>query len=139
MLMGKVEYKKRQASETGNNYQIKSKMRIGLLAYSSDTGLGYQTREFYKHFPCAKVLIADLSKYNGMPLDHSWCTTEHKICDGFPSDGDCEWLVTDVDLVFVCETPLNYSLFTMASIRGVKTVQQFNYEFFDYFENPYSP
>lgn len=114
-------------------------MKIALLAYSSNTGLGYQTREFYENIPCEKVLISDLSSFNGMPVDHSWCKTTYRVCNGFPSDEDCQWLVDSVDILFVCETPLNYDLFTRAAIKGVKVVQQFNYEFFDYFGNKYLP
>ncbi len=114
-------------------------MKIGLLAYSSNTGLGYQTRDFYKNIKCAKVLIADLSDLNKMDIDHSWVKGDFRISKGIPSNDLCEWLVDDMDIVFVCETPLNYHLFTHARSKGVKTVQQLNYEFLEHLTNPKLP
>lgn len=113
-------------------------MKIGLLACSSQTGLGYQTRDFYNNIKCDKVLIYDISKLNKMPTDHTWAF-QPRVCEGIPSNDDCEWLVDGMDIVFVCETPLNYHLFEYANKKGVKVVQQYNYEFLDYFKNPNLP
>lgn len=108
-------------------------MKIGLLAYSSNTGLGYQTRDFARYLKPEKILISDLSVFNQMETDHSWAF-QPRVCNGFPSDTDCEWLVDGMDVVFVAETPLNYHLFEYAKKKGVKTVQQLNPEFWEYFE-----
>lgn len=113
-------------------------MKIGLLAYSTNTGLGYQTWEFYKHMNPDKVLLVDLSQFNKMPTNHERFPNS-KICEGIPKKSDCEWLVNGMDLVFVCETPLNYYLFEYASKMGVKTIQQYNYEFLDYFRDSTLP
>jgi glycosyltransferase involved in cell wall biosynthesis len=113
-------------------------MKIGLLAYSSQTGLGYQTRDFYKHFGCHKVLIPDLSVFNGMPVNHSWCP-DARVCFGYPQNDDCEWLVDGSDIIFICETPLNYHLIEYANTKGVPVVNQYNFEFCDYLTNPYLP
>lgn len=109
-------------------------MKIGLLACSSNTGLGYQTRDFYKHMNPSKTLIYDISKLNGMPTDHSWAF-QPRVCEGIPSNADCEWLVDGMDAVFVCETPLNFHLFGYARKSRVKTVLQYNYEFLNYFRD----
>jgi len=117
-------------------------MKIGLLAYSTNTGLGYQTEEFYKNMKPAKVLIADLSKHNGVETHHERfhqpridpCTSKSLL-----SDESCEWLVDGMDAVFICETPLNYYLFEYANRKGVKTILQYNYEFLDYFNKPELP
>lgn len=114
-------------------------MKIGLLACSSLTGLGYQTHEFYKNMKPDKVLVYDLSMLNGMPTHHEWypgTQDQRRIAYGLPSDKDMEWLVDGMDVVFVCETPLNYHLFEYAKKKGVKTVHQYNYEFLDYFRHP---
>lgn len=122
---------------------ITTNMKIGLLAFSTNTGLGYQTRDFYKNimepevgmnYP-HKVLIADISKLNGMPVDHSWAY-QPRITDGLPTNEECEWLVDGMDVIFVCETPLNPHLFAYANQRGVKTVLQYNYEFLNYLQKP---
>lgn len=113
-------------------------MRISLLAFSSNTGLGYQTWDFAKNIECEKILIADLSKLNHMPVHHDRyedLTEELRVSDGIPNFSDIDWLTEDVDLVFLCETPLNWELFKMARGKGVKTVMQYNYEFLNYFRD----
>lgn len=112
------------------------------MAYSTNTGLGYQTLDFAKHIKCHKILIVDLSRQNRMPTHHErfdGLSKELRITKDFPTDDDCQWLTDDVDLVFVCETPLNYSLFEMARDKGVKTILQYNYEFLDYYKQPKLP
>lgn len=113
-------------------------MKIGLLAYSSNTGLAYQTLEFAKHIGCHKILITDLSQLNRMPVHHErfeGLSNELKIYEGIPNDDAMEWLSDDVDLIFVCETPLNFNLFEMARDKGVKTIMQYNYEFLNYYRD----
>ena len=80
-------------------------MRIGLLAYSTDTGLGNQTYEFYKHMKPAKTLLVDLSSLNGMETHHDRFP-DAQIVQGIPDCNAMQWLVEGVDLIFVCETPL---------------------------------
>lgn len=110
-------------------------MKIALLAYSTDTGLGIQTQSFYKHMQPHKTLIADLSRLNGMTTHHDRFGDDAQVFKGIPDCNAMEWLTDDVDLVFVCETPLNYCLFEKAEKKGVKTILQYNYEFLDYLQN----
>lgn len=114
-------------------------MRIGLLAYSTQTGLGYQTYEFARNIKCTKILIADIERLNRMPTEHA---KFEKLCDdikitqnGFPSRDESHWLTDDIDILFVCETPLNYDIFDMARDKGVKTILQYNYEFLEYYRS----
>lgn len=110
-------------------------MKIGLLAYSTDTGLGNQTYEFYKHMKPHKTLVADLSKFNKMETHHERFP-DAQVVQGIPDCNAMDWLSDDVDLIFVCETPLNYCLFEKANAKGVPTVLQYNYEFLDYLNQP---
>lgn len=110
-------------------------MRIGLIAYSTDTGLGNQTYEFYKHMKPAKTLLVDLSDFNHMETHHDRFP-DAQIVKGIPTCNDMAWLASGVDLIFVCETPLNYCLFEKAETAGIKTVLQYNYEFLDYLNQP---
>lgn len=117
-------------------------MKIGLLAFSTNTGLGYQTLEFAQNMNPDKVLIADLSRHNGVQTHHDrFKGARIDPCNSpnYLSNESCEWLVDGMDVIFVCETPLNYYLFKYAKLKGVKIVQQFNYEFLDYFRNPNLP
>jgi glycosyltransferase involved in cell wall biosynthesis len=110
-------------------------MKIGLLAFSTDTGLGNQTFSFYKHMKPYKTLIADLSKFNNMPTHHDRFP-DAQVVQGIPDCNAMAWLVDDVDIIFVCETPLNYCLFEKAKAAGVPVVLQYNYEFLDYLNQP---
>ena len=113
-------------------------MRIGTIAYSTDTGLGYQTLQFCENMEPSKVLLVDLSEFNNLEqkdwryegLPKSVEVRPHK---GMPDAESIEWLTEGVDLIFVCETPLNYALFATARDKGIKSVQQYNYEFLDYY------
>lgn len=110
-------------------------MRIGTIAYATPTGLGHQSREFVRMMNPSKVLLVDLNQYNKINVDYSWYKGS-RVCIGIPSIEDCEWLTDNVDLIFVCETPLNIHLFEIARRKGVVTIQQPNPEFLDYFRHP---
>lgn len=112
-------------------------MNIGLLAYSTNTGLGVQTYNFYKYMKPAKVMLIDLSDYNGMKTHHDRYPDAAVITKGFPRVTEIDEFLVGLDVVFVCETPLNYYLFNKAKQLGVKTVLQYNFELMDYFEKPY--
>lgn len=112
--------------------------KIGLLAFSTNTGLGYQTWSFYKHMNPVKTLLADISSLNGVPTHHERYP-DARITKGLPSYADIEWLLNGIETLFVCETPLNYRLFSRARELGVKIVLQYNYEFLDYFNRPHLP
>lgn len=109
-----------------------SPIRLGLVCFGSDTGLGLQTRAYYEHLQPSKVMVVDLSEYNHMPVHREWYPDAWRIARGFPADKDCDEFVRDIDCLFVAETPLNYRLFNLARQRGVKTVLAYNYEFLDY-------
>lgn len=112
-------------------------MKIGLLAYSTNTGLGHQTLEFYEHLHPSKTLVVDLNRFNNMETHHErFNEGDVRVTLGIPKDSDCEWLTDNVDIVFVAETPLNYNLFEAAKRKGVIAIQQYNYEFLDYFRHP---
>lgn len=113
-------------------------MKIGLLAYSTDTGLGIQTLNFYKHMNPSKTMVVDLSSFNHMETHHERFP-DAVIVKGFPTCQHMDWLTEDVDIVFVCETPLNYCLFEKAKQKNVPVVLQYNYEFLDYLNQPDLP
>jgi len=111
--------------------------RLGVLAYSSQTGLGFQTASYCKHLDPHKVLISDLSQYNLMDVDHSW-SPDARITQ-WPTEQDCQWLTEDIDTLLVAETPLNYRLFELAKAKNVKIIQAYNAEFWDYWRKPDLP
>lgn len=124
-------------------------MKIGLLAYSTNTGLGYQTLEFFENMNPSKVLIADLSRLNGVQTHHERFLRKegdtHEVTIDFCNSTDyldrksCEWLIDGMDIIFMAETPLNHYILEYARKQGVKTVIQYNYEFLSYFRKNYLP
>lgn len=109
-----------------------------MIVYATPTGLGYQTKSIHDHLKPHKALLVDLSRFNNMKIDHSWYPNA-RYCSGTPKPDDVEWLTDDVDIIFECETPLNFYLHERAAQKGVKVVQQYNREFLDYFRNPSWP
>lgn len=116
-------------------------MKIGLIARMDNTGLGNQTYDFYKYMKPSKTLVIDMSQLNpGFKQYPERYEGNVRFNKGFLTKESIEWL-TDVDLIFTCEIPYsyNYELFKIAREKGVKTVLQYNYEFFDYFNNKSLP
>lgn len=112
--------------------------RLGLMAFATDTGLGIQTRALYKHLKPAKTMLVDLSQFNHMPVHEDWYDATVRT-DGIPTHPEIDSFLKDLDVVMVCETPLNYYLFERAEQLGIKTYLQANPEFFDYFNRPWLP
>ena len=113
-------------------------MRIGLIARADKTGLGIQTYEFYRHMKPDKVLVVDLSHCSGQspnmsmyPGGQVWHDKRYPGTEIF-HDPVVDEFLKDLDVVFTCETPYSYYLYVKAAELGVKTVQQFNYEFLDF-------
>jgi glycosyltransferase involved in cell wall biosynthesis len=103
--------------------------RLGLLAYATDTGLGAQTRALHRHLAPAKTMLIDEAK--GVPLHREWYPGAVPVGPR-PTDDDIDRFLDQLDVVFVCETPVNYGLFERARERGVRTVLQPNYEWLGY-------
>lgn len=112
-------------------------LRIGVIAQPHNTGIGNQSWEFCRHMNPAKVLLTDLTILHGQAgkkvkaYPERFSDHDTRTCQGVPSPQDIDWLTTDVDVVFVIETPLNHELFTLARFKNVRTVLQLNWEFLD--------
>lgn len=113
-------------------------MRLGLIAVSSKTGLGYQTRDYYRHLNPLKTMVVDISAINGKTQNPHWYPNGIFI-NGFPREREIELFLNDLDVVLTAETPYNFELFSIAKRRGVKTVCVENPEFYDYFKYPHLP
>lgn len=112
-------------------------MRLGILAYATQTGLGYQTKDYCENLNPAKVMVVDLSMYNRMPLFRGWYSNYNtQWVSGIPTTADINRFLDGIDVVFMAETPLNHYLFEATKARGIKTVNAYNYEFLDYFRHP---
>lgn len=112
-------------------------MRIGITAFPTPTGLGYQTKSYVKHFSPDKVMEINLTGYNGMPYI-DWFSGSQKVV-GYPKEQDIVNFLDGLDIVLFAETPLNYEFYRLARERGVKTAVVVNWEFFDHIAKPELP
>lgn len=110
-------------------------MRLTLLVRADKTGLGYQTRDYYKFLKPHKTVIIDASPLNGNPQNYDWYENAHLI-RGIPSAEQIDQILSDTDVLMTAETPYNLHLYAMARAQGVKTVCVENPEFYDHIKYP---
>lgn len=106
---------------------MKDTIRIGMVVRCDVTGLGNQSQDWVSQLPVSKTLVVWVPYKESFPQIYG--KENSRICEaGFPSVGDIEWLLTDVDVVISLETPYNWSLISEAKKKGVKTIINPNYE-----------
>lgn len=113
-------------------------MKLGIIARADQTGLGYQTRAYYKHLKPAKTMVVDISSLNGNKQYPEWYP-DGMFVNGFPNRSDIGQFLRDLDVVLTAESPYNYELYSLARKQGIKTAVVYNYEFFDWFKYPEYP
>lgn len=114
-------------------------MRLGLLVFATDNGLGNQTRVLHNYLKPTKTMLLDISFYNRLPLHEDWYEDVTIKTNGFPTKAEIDNFLEGLDIVFFCETPLNYYLIEKANQLGVATICQYNYEFCSWLSNDRLP
>ena len=110
-------------------------MRLTLLVRADMTGLGIQTRAYYKHLKPHKVVLIDISNLNGNTQYYDWYKDVHVI-KGIPTDEQVMDILNDTDVLLTAETPYNLNLYSLARRRGIKTICVENPEFYDHVKYP---
>jgi hypothetical protein len=106
-------------------------MRIGIITRSDNTGLGNQTKELVDMLKPSKILLIDSTPFNQNPQHPEWYSEYSCIkTTGFPSLQQIKIFLSQVDVVFSCETFYDQNFVRYAQRRGVKTILQYNYELF---------
>jgi glycosyltransferase involved in cell wall biosynthesis len=119
-------------------------MRLALLARCDRRGIANQTAEMYRHLRPAKTLCAlygpALTPYEERP--ETFPDARVAPFDGeagrFPVDA-IDWLLADVDVVLVVETPGDWRIYEWGHRRGVATVVHANPELFLHARHPEIP
>lgn len=108
-------------------------MRVGLIARSDRTGLGNQTRNLARMLRPDEVMLINSTTFNGNP-QHPEMYAQYSVTEinGFPSDDQIKDWLRGVDVVITCEVFYNHNFVDIARSMGVKTINQFNWEFADY-------
>ncbi len=121
--------------------------RLGIVARADRTGLAAQMHEMWKHMNPAATLVVDLSRfgfpceierYEGDPNVTVWDAPHFFSCMWAPERVIDEFL-EKVDVVFCAETCYNHYIYSRAREKGIKTVLQPNYEFFEWAIHPELP
>lgn len=112
-------------------------MRIGLIARSDLTGLGNQTRNLARMIRPDEIMLINSKCFNNNE-QHPEIYATYSVTEiaGFPTNTQVlEWL-RGLDVVITCEIFYNSSFVDLAKQMGVKTINQFNWEFADYLRQP---
>lgn len=112
-------------------------MRVGLIARSDRTGLGNQTRNLARMIRPDEIMLINSKVFNGN-VQHPEIYATYNVTEiaGFPTNEQVlEWL-RGVDIVITCEIFYNTAFVDLAKKMGVKTINQYNWEFADYLRQP---
>lgn len=109
--------------------------KLGIIARADKTGLGNQTKELVDMLKPHKILLIDSSHFNGNRQYPEWYQDYNVMVtkDGFASYWEVGEFLKDIDVILSCEIFYNTRLTNLAYRRGIKTILQYNYEFFEYF------
>lgn len=110
-------------------------MRLTLLVRADMTGLGIQTRAYYKHLNPHKTVLIDISELNGNKQYYNWYQDVH-VVKGIPNIEQIESILQDTDVLLTAETPYNLELYRIARQKGIKTICVENPEFYDHIKYP---
>ena len=110
-------------------------MRLGIIARADKTGLGNQTKELVDMLKPDKILLIDSSHFNGNKQHPEWYDgyNVQTTSEGFATYSEVGEFLTDIDVVISCEIFYSHRLSNLAHRRGIKTILQYNYEFFEHF------
>lgn len=118
-------------------------MKLGLIVFANDSGLGAQTRRLAYMLKPFRILAIDSTPFSKNKKQHfDWYSqlSGYEV-NGFPNDREVRIFLRGLTHVFVCENPLNPNFFQIAKQMGVKVFLQTNYEFCDHLDknltNPY--
>lgn len=109
-------------------------MKLGLVAFANDSGLGAQTRRLTYMLKPDRLLVVDstgFSKNKAQHLDWYDGFSGYTV-KGFPTNAEVRKFMTGLTHLIVCENPLNFYMLTFALQKNIKVYIQSNYEFCDH-------
>lgn len=115
--------------------------KLGIVVFSSHTGLGYQSLRLTQFLRPERILLVDNSSFSKNTAQHpKWYEGfSGYTCQGFPSRAVCATFLQGLTHLYVIENPLNWDLVNIARSKGIKTYIASNYEFCDNLVRPYLP
>lgn len=115
--------------------------KLGIVVFSSHTGLGYQSRRLTQFLKPERILLIDNSSFTKNTDQHpEWYEGfQGYQIKGFPTRKACATFLEGLTHLYVIENPLNWDLITIAKLKGIKTYIASNYEFCDNLIKPHLP
>lgn len=104
-------------------------MKLGLIAYAENTGLGSQTKAYFDHLNPFRTMVLDRSGSR----DNTFYPERFPgatIVNGLPSQAECEHFLQGVDVLLAAELLPTDTMMRIARQYGVKVVLVPNYEYF---------
>lgn len=117
-------------------------VKLGLIAFCNDGGLGAQTRRLSQMLNPDRIMLIDSSPFSRNKQQHfEWYPTDRTfLASQFPpSNNDVQQFLKGLTHVLVCENPYNFGLVHWGKEQGVKILVQSNYEFCDNLAQPWLP
>jgi len=111
----------------------------GLIARCDGGGLANQTWEYYNAMKPDKTLVVDIDHLNGNRSNYDLYPNA-TFCNIHPiPDDTLRAFFKGLTSVFIAEAPYNTRFYDIAREMGVKTINQYNYEFIDWYDYPDAP
>ncbi len=98
-------------------------MRLGLVGWCADTGLGYQNIDLWRHLPFERWLAPRHPRARNLQLPASATS-----CPRPPPAPVRDRFLQDIDTLFFCEQPLDPSILAECRRRGIRTACWVNHE-----------
>lgn len=117
-------------------------VRLGLIAFANDGGLGAQTRRLSQILDPDRIMMIDSSSFSpNKTLHYDWYPANKSYLASMwpPSNNDMKLFLDGLTHVLVCENPYNFALLHYAKEMGIKVYVQSNYEFCENIVQPWLP
>lgn len=115
--------------------------KLGIVVFSSHSGLGNQSRRLTQFLKPERILLIDNSSFSKNKEQHpDWYDGFSGFySNGFPTNSACLQFLAGLTHLYIIENPLNWQLINIAKNRRIKTFIASNYEFCDNLNKPHLP
>lgn len=111
---------------------------LGMIVRMDKSGLGVQSRRLCRMLKPDKIMLIDSTPFNGNEQYPKWYEGYQTMnIMGFPTDDQIREFVYDLTHVLTAESFYNNNFIRLARLLNTKTIQIYNYEFWDNLRNPF--
>jgi len=111
---------------------------LGMIVRMDKSGLGVQSRRLCRMLKPDKIMLIDSTPFNGNEQHPHWYEGyETMNIIGFPTDDQIREFVDGISHVLTAESFYNNNFIRLARLLDTKTIQIYNYEFWDNLRNPF--